>query len=104
MVKRDLEREDTQAVTNIPVDRLCSEIQLFDLCDLEVCIFKKGRFCRQEDLLARFEHIADEDDSAPVRRLSDELVAEDDADELGFGEYEGDEEDEFEQREDDWED
>lgn len=35
--------------------RLCSEIQLFDLCELEQCNFKEGRFCTDPELLAQFE-------------------------------------------------
>jgi hypothetical protein len=35
--------------------RLCSEIQLFDLCELEQCNFKEGRFCTDPELLAKFE-------------------------------------------------
>lgn len=98
-----MEKEEIPAAAEKPAQRLCSEIQLFDLCDLETCIFKEGRFCRQEELLARFEHIAEDDDAAPIRRLSDELEADEDADEMGFGEFEGDEDDEFGQKEDEWE-
>jgi hypothetical protein len=98
-----MEKNDNQTAVEKPAQRLCSEIQLFDLCDLEVCIFKEGRFCRQNELLARFEHISDEDECAPVRRLSDELEADEDAHELGFGVVESDEDDEFGQREDEWE-
>jgi len=43
-------------------NRLCSEIQLFDLCDLEVCRFKNGRFCTNADLIERFEKISEDDD------------------------------------------
>lgn len=39
--------------------RLCSEIQLFDLCELESCRYKDGRFCTDTALLARFEAISD---------------------------------------------
>jgi len=42
--------------------RLCSEIQLFDLCDLDSCRFKSSRFCTNEELLAKFESIKEEDD------------------------------------------
>ena len=45
-----------------PVQRLCNEIQLFDLCDLEKCGHKKGLFCTSTDLLNRFEAIAEEDE------------------------------------------
>lgn len=93
-----MENEE-KSVVEKPADRLCSEIQLFDLCDLDVCCYKEGRFCRQEELLARFEHIADEDERTPVRRLSDELEDEEDAEDMGFSEFE-DGEDEY-GREDD---
>ena len=43
-------------------NRLCSEIQLFDLCDLDACRFKKGRFCTNVDLKEQFEKISEEDD------------------------------------------
>jgi len=42
--------------------RLCSEIQLFDLCDLDSCRFKQNRFCTNEELLAKFEAIKEEDE------------------------------------------
>jgi hypothetical protein len=86
----DMEKEEKE-IAEKPVQRLCSEIQLFDLCDLDVCIYKEGRFCRQDDLLARFEHIADEDERTPVHRLSDELEDEEDTDDMGFSEFEDDE-------------
>lgn len=44
-----------------PVPRLCSEIQLFDLCELDDCRFKQGRFCTDPNLLRRFEAIAEVD-------------------------------------------
>lgn len=57
--------------------RLCSEIQLFDLCELTRCSFKDGRFCTHADLLARFEALAEPDDR-PAQRYDDD---EDDEDE-----------------------
>ena len=53
--------------------RLCSEIQLFDLCDLTACTFKTGRFCTNPDLISRFEKIADEELRAPERFVSGDL-------------------------------
>jgi hypothetical protein len=50
------------------VKRLCGEIQLFDLCDLDQCNHKDGRFCTHSDLLTRFERIADEDDVVQQNR------------------------------------
>jgi hypothetical protein len=53
--------------------RLCSEIQLFDLCERENCKFKKGRFCTDRDILARFEAISDdEDENSTEQYLVDE--------------------------------
>lgn len=50
-----------------PVEkRLCSEIQLFDICDLDSCDFKRDRFCSNEELLAKFEAIREEDDRPAV--------------------------------------
>ena len=57
--KDDIEEQETDK----PVQRLCSEIQLFDLCDLERCSHKEGRFCTIEELLTRFERISEKDDT-----------------------------------------
>jgi hypothetical protein len=54
-------------------NRLCSEIQLFDLCDLEVCRFKSGRFCANADLVGRFDTISEDDDfPSPLRYVENE--------------------------------
>ena len=54
--------------------RLCSEIQLFDLCERNKCEFKKGRYCTNGDILARFEAISDEEDANSADLfLSDEM-------------------------------
>lgn len=88
--------------------RLCSEIQLFDLCELEKCHFKDDRFCTDPEMLARFEAAAEPEDR-PVWQFGkeddqdeDELFAseefEDDDDESdGF-----DDEDRSEQQDDEW--
>lgn len=53
--------------------RLCSEIQLFDLCDRVDCEFKKGRYCTNCDILARFEAISDDEDANSTEQfLADE--------------------------------
>lgn len=57
--KDDMEEQETTK----PQQRLCSEIQLFDLCDLDRCGHKDGRFCTSEELLTRFERIAEKDDT-----------------------------------------
>jgi hypothetical protein len=80
--------------------RLCSEIQLFDLCELDVCGHKDGRYCTKGDLLARFEAIAD-DDRSPEQFFADELDEVEGADDLGYDEafavdeYGEEEEEEF---------
>lgn len=56
---------------NIP-QRLCSEIQLFDLCDLDVCTHKNGRFCKDLALLVRFEKIAEKEMRITESSLSDD--------------------------------
>lgn len=54
--------------------RLCSEIQLFDLCEVkDVCFHKDGRYCTKGDILARFEAISEEDDRPPEQYFADEL-------------------------------
>lgn len=68
---------DSQTKTATQPLRLCSEIQLFDLCDLETCRFKSGRFCTDVKLLASFEKIAEEDQRAPERYISEETEYED---------------------------
>lgn len=52
--------------------RLCSEIQLFDLCDLDSCRFKSSRFCTNEQLLSKFEAIKEEDDRSTLLYEEDE--------------------------------
>jgi hypothetical protein len=80
--------------TKTQVQRLCSEIQLFDLCDLDTCCQKDGRYCTNPEVLERFEAIKEEDERAPEQYLTEELDENDseDAEELGFEEgYEADE-------------
>lgn len=57
--------------------RLCSEIQLFDLCELERCRFKDERFCTDPELLARFEAAADPEDCPKWHLDKDEEQDED---------------------------
>ena len=64
MVPADAIRE--QASVAAP-ERLCSEIRLFDLCELDSCRFLRGRFCTDPDLIARFEAIAEKDESQGSR-------------------------------------
>lgn len=73
---------------NAKQQRLCSEIQLFDLCDkapVDVCGHRDGRYCTKGDILARFEAIAD-DDRSPEQYFADELDEVEGADDLGYDE------------------
>jgi hypothetical protein len=66
--------------------RLCTEIQLFDLCDKEppdVCGHRDGRYCTKGDLLAKFEAIADDDRSAE-QYFAEEMDEIEGADDLGY--------------------
>ena len=69
--------------------RLCSEIQLFDLCDLDVCGHKDGRYCTKGDILHRFEAIKEEDERSPEQYLAEELDEVEGGDELGYDEAYG---------------
>ncbi len=66
--------------------RLCSEIQLFDLCELDVCGHRDGRYCTRGDILARFEAISEEEERSPEQFLADELDDVEGADDLGYDE------------------
>jgi len=66
--------------------RLCSEIQLFDLCDLDVCSHKDGRYCTKGDILERFEAIKEEDERSPEQYLAEELDEVEGGEDLGFDE------------------
>lgn len=63
---------DSEQITESQPQRLCSEIQLFDLCDLGICRYKTGRFCSNTDLLSRFEKIAEEELRVQERYISEE--------------------------------
>ena len=75
-----MENEEKQTIAITPAQRLCSEIQLFDLCELEKCHHKEGLYCTDEDLLNRFEAIAEEELRPVERHLSDETDEEDGTD------------------------
>ena len=80
--------EETPEKPHRPVQRLCNEIQLFDLCDLETCRYKQGRFCTDEELLTRFESIAEEEERPVAGRdsaESDDSDPEDDLDRYDDG-------------------
>ncbi len=78
------------------VQRLCNEIQLFDLCDLNTCRYKDGRFCTNSELVAAFEKISDAETVRREVEISEE--AEDGGDEESDDAYDDrdyDEEPEF---------
>ena len=64
--------KDTLAA-KMPAQRLCNEIQLFDLCDLETCSFKEGLFCADAGKLAAFERVSDAEVVRPEVFISEEL-------------------------------
>ena len=68
------------------VQRLCGEIQLFDLCDLNTCRFKKDRFCTNEEILAKFESIKEEDEQTALvyedEDIDDDVESESDFDDI----------------------
>ena len=67
--------------TEVPQElprRLCNEIQLFDLCELEKCHFKDDRFCTDPEMLARFEAAADPEDRPKWHLGKDDDQDEDD--------------------------
>ncbi|WP_243688091.1 hypothetical protein [Geotalea toluenoxydans] len=53
--------------------RLCTEIQLFDLCDRDACSHRDGRYCTKGDILAKFEAIKEEDERSPEQFMAEEL-------------------------------
>jgi hypothetical protein len=89
---------ESDTTPDIPTQRLCSEIQLFDLCDLDSCRHKTGRFCSDPALLSRFEKIADEEIRTSERYMIEE-PDDLDTDEHGYGEDDYDEEDDRFERE-----
>jgi hypothetical protein len=93
--------DDPGKVNSKPAKRLCNEIKLFDLCERESCAHREGRFCTDQDMLDRFERIA-EDDRPTEHYLEDEQDGEEGDDESGYGDAFGDDEydDEGDDRED----
>lgn len=70
--------DETVAELSPAAQRLCSEIQLFDLCDLDSCRFKRNRFCTNEELVAKFESIKEEEEQSDL--LYEDEETDDDAD------------------------
>jgi len=75
--------------TKEPTRRLCSEIQLFDLCSLDNCRQKEGRYCTNKEALERFEAIQEEDTSNQY--LAEELDEEEDETDYESQDYEDEE-------------
>jgi hypothetical protein len=90
---------DSDTTPDILPQRLCSEVQLFDLCDLDSCRHKVGRFCSDPALLSRFEKIADEEINSSERYILEE-PDDVDTDEDGYDEDGYDEEEQEYARED----
>ena len=82
--------------------RLCSEIQLFEICTKSSCKHKDGRYCIDGEVLAKFEAISDEEDAGlPDQFLADEME-EMEEDDLSYDEGVGVDEDEEEPEEEDF--
>ena len=84
--------------------RLCSEIQLFDLCSRDVCNHRDGRYCTKGDILAKFEAIKEEEDRSPEQYMAEELDDVEGADDMGYDEAYGVDEygEEDESPDDEW--
>ena len=80
--------------------RLCSEIQLFDLCSRDICEHKKERYCTNVDILARFEAISDDEDACSSDVYLADEMEEMEEDGLAYDEGVGIDEDEDEPEED----
>jgi hypothetical protein len=65
--------------------RFCTEIRLFDLCTLEQCRFREGRYCVNSLLLARFEAIAEQDERTLLAE-DDDMDEDDDFASAGYDE------------------
>ena len=81
--------------------RLCSEIQLFDICTKTSCTQKDGRYCIDGDILAKFEAISDDEDTASNDLFLADEMEEMEEDDLSYDEGFGMDEDEEEQEEED---
>ncbi len=64
--------------------RLCSEIQLFDLCSKDTCKCRTGRYCTDSEMLAKFEAISEEDEKDRNQFVAEE---EDDSEDSDYDEY-----------------
>lgn len=71
--------EKDKGVAAVQVQRLCNEIQLFDLCDLDTCSSKEGKFCTNAEMLTAFERISDAEIVRPEVFISDDMEEGEDA-------------------------
>jgi len=77
---------------------LCSEIQLFDLCDLNSCRKRSGRYCSDSEMLGRFENITEKELRVSERFISEKIGDTDSDDDSEYrDDYEEDGEDESEE-------
>lgn len=84
--------------------RLCSEIKLFDLCELERCRYRDGRYCNDPEMIARFEAAAEPEDR-PVWPLGQDEREDDENLVEGFddeGDYHDLDDADRHDRDDDW--
>ncbi len=56
----------------LKLKRLCSEIQLFDLCSKDECEHKDGRYCGNIGMVAKFEAINEPDEHLQDQFITDE--------------------------------
>ncbi len=81
-----------------PAQRLCSEIQLFDLCNLESCSFKDGKFCADPFILEKFEALINEEEVEILRFTDDFSEEEDEERDIGdFYDYEPEDESDWQE-------
>ena len=96
-------RNSDQKTESTP-QRLCSEIQLFDLCDLVSCKHKQEHFCNDPALLGRFEKIAEEELRVPECYISEDTDGFEADDGDGYGDDELRMDSSGDDRDDGWED
>ena len=74
--------------------RLCSEIQLSDICTKTSCAHKDGRYCIDGDILAKFEAISDDEDTGSNDLFLADEIEEMEEDDLSYDEGVGMDQDE----------
>jgi hypothetical protein len=94
VIRKDIPAEKVESP-----QRLCSEIQLFDLCERADCVFKRGRYCTDDGMLSRFEAICDDEDESSMEQYLVDEVDEMEEDGLEYDEGIGVDEEEPEDEE-----